>query len=169
MDLVYGCQELTGVEDPNLEAPSNVSANATGTFMPPMASGYNSSTSSKPSYPVVTSRPQSSSTGAFFPANTTRPTPACLNDTTFAVPDPPNGTTCGLDGLLDFNWRLRWPTILSDCAFTCLNDAECLSFNFIPTEKTCFTSLYPLKNTTNVDKQSYQMLNYDRACYALAC
>ena len=81
-------------------------------------------------------------------------------------PNPPTNDTCAEDGLLEYSSTLKSPHTLEGCAVACLADKSCLSFTFIPSQSTCYTSLYPLADSAFAGTQQYHIYNYDRDCYS---
>ena len=80
-------------------------------------------------------------------------------------PNPPATNTCAEDGLLEMSTTRQPPDTLEGCALACLIDKSCLSFTFIPSGKECYTSLYPLVDSSFAGLQGYAIYNYDRGCY----
>ncbi|KAF6239806.1 hypothetical protein HO173_002352 [Letharia columbiana] len=101
-------------------------------------------------------------------SRTSSSSPTFSTSCTSAIPnpDPPANDTCAEDGLLEYSNTLQPPDTLEDCAAACLADPSCLSFTFIPSESTCYTSLYPLADSAYAGVQQYHIYNYDRDCYS---
>ena len=81
-------------------------------------------------------------------------------------PNPPANNTCAENGLLEISSTLQPPVTLEGCALACLTDTSCLSFMFIPSQRTCSTSLYPLVDSAFAGLQESAIYNYDRGCYS---